>query len=148
MKTLHCNEKQNRFEVEYLDDTMFVRLYDNEQKEPRERLEYYSDREDTDEDFTYSYTIYEAYGNFPPDVFTEDADKWADYIKELDKKKAAKEVRKTRNELLRESDWATLPDAKTDKTACKAYRQALRDISEQAGFPYEIEWPEKPEDLQ
>lgn len=27
------------------------------------------------------------------------------------------------------------------------YRQALRDIPQQEGFPYEVEWPEKPEDM-
>lgn len=33
-----------------------------------------------------------------------------------------------RDRLLKESDWAILPDAPTDKEAWGAYRQALRDF--------------------
>ena len=62
----------------------------------------------------------------------------------------AAEARTKRNQLLADSDWTQLPDARnamgTDKAAeWDAYRQALRDITEQAGFPREIEWPTKPE---
>ena len=54
-----------------------------------------------------------------------------------------------RNYLLAESDWTQLPDARAAMGAEKAaewdaYRQALRDISEQPGFPTEIVWPIKP----
>jgi len=30
------------------------------------------------------------------------------------------------------------------KGGMAAYRQALRDLPEQEGFPYEITWPERP----
>ncbi len=33
-----------------------------------------------------------------------------------------------------------------DVPAWETYRQALRDVPEQAGFPMSIEWPEKPND--
>lgn len=36
----------------------------------------------------------------------------------------------------------TLGEALRSSTA--VYRQALRDVPEQPGFPYEIEWPEAP----
>lgn len=32
----------------------------------------------------------------------------------------------------------------TNKTAWAAYRQALRDILSQAGFPWDIQWPVEP----
>ena len=40
-------------------------------------------------------------------------------------------VRTKRNQLLRESDWAMVSDAPTDKEAWAAYRQMLRDFPTQ-----------------
>lgn len=62
----------------------------------------------------------------------------------------AREARDKRDRLLDESDWYVMPDypATEDGLATvKSYRQALRDISKQAKFPREIEWPVKPEVL-
>ena len=60
------------------------------------------------------------------------------------------EARTKRNQFLADSDWTQLPDARNAMGGDKAaewdtYRQALRDITAQAGFPSEIEWPTKPE---
>ena len=56
------------------------------------------------------------------------------------------EVRTQRDALLAASDWAVLPDAPVaDAQAWKDYRQALRDVPQQAGFPTDINWPTKPE---
>jgi hypothetical protein len=54
------------------------------------------------------------------------------------------EVRSQRNALLSASDWTQVADAPVDKTAWAAYRQELRDITEQVGFPTEVIWPTKP----
>ncbi len=54
-------------------------------------------------------------------------------------------ARNRRDILLRESDWAVLADAPTDKTAWQKYRQELRDVPSQAGFPNSINWPTEPE---
>ena len=56
--------------------------------------------------------------------------------------RAANEVRAKRDGLLSQTDWMVLPDAPVDATAAKKYRQALRDVTEQAGFPHDVEWPE------
>lgn len=56
----------------------------------------------------------------------------------------AEAVRKQRNEKLAESDWTQVEDAPVDKAAWATYRQALRDVAEQVGFPWTIEWPVKP----
>jgi len=40
-----------------------------------------------------------------------------------------------RNKLLQESDWTQLTDSPADKAEWAVYRQALRDITDQAGFP-------------
>lgn len=50
-------------------------------------------------------------------------------------------VRQKRNNLLIESDWTQVLDAPIDRDAWKIYRQALRDITSQEGFPNLCEWP-------
>ncbi|MBM3492425.1 MAG: hypothetical protein FJX68_18700 [Alphaproteobacteria bacterium] len=54
-------------------------------------------------------------------------------------------VRADRNKRLAECDWTQLADAPVDREAWATYRQALRDVPAQAGFPWAVEWPEKPE---
>lgn len=52
-----------------------------------------------------------------------------------------------RHKLLLASDWATLPDVNlTDaqKAEWATYRQALRDITDQPGYPLEVVWPTPP----
>ena len=53
-------------------------------------------------------------------------------------------VRNQRNRLLQDTDWMALSD-NTMSPAWATYRQALRDITEQTGFPYSVNWPTKPE---
>jgi hypothetical protein len=55
-----------------------------------------------------------------------------------------KDVRAERNALLVESDWTQVLDAPVDQAAWATYRQALRDITAQEGFPHNINWPQKP----
>jgi hypothetical protein len=56
----------------------------------------------------------------------------------------AKSVRETRNQKLKDTDWTQVADAPVDKAAWAAYRQELRDITAQAGFPWEVQWPDAP----
>lgn len=58
------------------------------------------------------------------------------------------EATSKRSSLLSETDWTQTLDAPITKecsSAFRTYRQALRDITEQEGYPYTITWPEKPE---
>lgn len=57
----------------------------------------------------------------------------------------AKSVRDTRNQKLKDSDYTQLIDAPVDRQAWVVYRQELRDITSQAGFPWDIQWPAQPE---
>jgi hypothetical protein len=60
----------------------------------------------------------------------------------------AKSVRTQRTEKLRDCDWTQLDDtpmSNTQKAGWATYRQALRDVPNQAGFPFDIEWPTQPE---
>jgi len=56
----------------------------------------------------------------------------------------AEAVRKQRTEKLAESDWTQVADAPVDKAVWATYRQALRDITSQSGFPWTITWPDAP----
>jgi hypothetical protein len=53
-------------------------------------------------------------------------------------------VRADRNARLSACDWTQLADAPVDSLAWANYRQALRDITAQAGFPWSVEWPAQP----
>ena len=59
----------------------------------------------------------------------------------------AMQVRKERDALLAECDWVTLKAADTNTSVdddWAAYRQSLRDVTTQDGFPYTVTWPTKP----
>jgi hypothetical protein len=52
-------------------------------------------------------------------------------------------ARAERDRRLAATDWMVLPDQIVSQSVLD-YRQALRDVPAQAGFPEEIEWPELP----
>jgi len=54
------------------------------------------------------------------------------------------QARSQRDALLSKSDWTQVSDAPVDQSAWAEYRQALRDVPQQAGFPTEITWPQIP----
>lgn len=56
----------------------------------------------------------------------------------------ADSVRSDRNLKLAATDWTQVADAPIDQAAWAAYRQALRDITKQVGFPWDIKWPISP----
>lgn len=55
----------------------------------------------------------------------------------------AEGIRQERNQLLSETDWLALTDV-TMSDDWRTYRQALRDVPGQAGFPSTVTWPTKP----
>ena len=77
-------------------------------------------------------------------VYTvEVVDKTAEEL-EADYRSEASRQRRHRNQLLVESDWTQLADAPVDAAAWASYRQQLRDITDQADFPWNIDWPAPP----
>lgn len=54
------------------------------------------------------------------------------------------EVRNQRNQLLKDSDWTQVLDAPVDKLAWAVYRQDLRDLTAQEGFPFNVIFPNPP----
>ena len=59
-----------------------------------------------------------------------------------------KMVRNERNKLLADCDWIVIMHTEKGTNipaAWEIYRQSLRDITSQQGFPHTINWPTKPE---
>jgi hypothetical protein len=76
-------------------------------------------------------------------VTTTAAEQDATYKAQKDAEQA-KSVRATRDAKLAECDWTQVADAPVDKAVWATYRQALRDITAQTGFPWTVEWPDAP----
>ena len=57
----------------------------------------------------------------------------------------ATSIRNERNRKLTETDWTQVDDAPVDKAVWATYRQALRDVPAQEGFPWDVTWPTQPE---
>lgn len=57
----------------------------------------------------------------------------------------ANNVRSERNQKISDCDWTQLPDAPVDSVAWSVYRQSLRDVPLQTGFPWNVVWPTHPE---
>ena len=58
----------------------------------------------------------------------------------------AKSMRNQRDRLIAETDWTQGKDI-ADSVSAKytTYRQALRNVPTQSGFPWTVQWPTKPE---
>lgn len=67
-------------------------------------------------------------------------------VPETPRERKAEKIRAERNRLLAESDWTQASDcplSETERKKWRAYRQALRDMPSQTGFPHSVVWPEK-----
>jgi len=71
-------------------------------------------------------------------------DKTQEEINDYDQSLAL-DIRKVRDRLLKDTDWTQLPDAPADSLNWESYRQALRDLTQQTGFPSNVEWPVSPD---
>lgn len=140
MVVMTCNEQHPRFETEPLPGVMtLVRLYEDEQAVERPAMS-----EGEDAWHGYQYTTYEMRTPLPAGGVEAAPDLWAGLVKQADYNEAATAVRAKRDKLIAACDWTVLGDAKTVKATWKVYRQALRDVPEQDGFPYVVEWPVPP----
>lgn len=137
-----CNEQRPRFETELLPSGMtLVRLYEDEKAVEHEAM-----GQENTAWHGYQYTTYEMYTLLPAGGVDAAPDLWAEMVKQADYNAAAAAVRAERDRLIASCDWTVLGDAKTVKADWRAYRQALRDVPEQAGFPYDVTWPVRPEE--
>lgn len=67
-------------------------------------------------------------------------------VEEQQNRRQAKEteIRNERDRLLEETDWRFRSDMNPSQSWID-YCQALRDVPQQAGFPWNVQWPVKPE---
>ncbi len=84
------------------------------------------------------------------------ADKWVwkwavsdmdDEAKATKDAEAAKAVRAQRDRLIAETDWIVIKNLELNQNVpgiWEVYRQNLRDVPSQAGFPHNVTWPVKP----
>ena len=82
--------------------------------------------------------------------FTQDAQgNWTRswLIEQLPQENAERNVRAYRDDLLAKSDWRVIKSYERSENlpaAWELYRQALRDITSQEGFPFNVTWPTEP----
>lgn len=91
---------------------------------------------------TYDPLIEQLTENTPILVDGQWHQRWA--ITAFDRELVVTNIRQKRNRLLQESDWTQLSDSPVDKAKWAEYRQALRNLSQQQGYPYSVIWPTKP----
>jgi len=68
-------------------------------------------------------------------------------VEQLPQDQAERNIRSRRDSLLQQTDWVVIMHTEKGTNIplqWEVYRQALRDITAQAGFPYSVEWPTKP----
>ena len=81
-------------------------------------------------------------------IVQDNLEVWLAYAKAQEAEQLAANARTQRDKLLSDTDWAQTDDAplsSEDKESVRKYRQALRNITAQSGFPQKIVWPEKPQ---
>lgn len=67
-------------------------------------------------------------------------------VEQIPDEERAGQVRADRNAKLAASDWTQGKDIPDNiSSAWATYRQALRDVPSQAGFPWTVQWPTQPE---
>ena len=76
-------------------------------------------------------------------VTTTAAENEAAYKATKDAEQSAS-VRTSRNDKLAQCDWTQIADSTADKPTWATYRQMLRDVTAQDGFPWNVTWPEAP----
>lgn len=167
MKAESGTRPTNRFRIENINGNIcdVVFLYNIVEKEITEENEKH---------LKYTYDEYRITVPYREDLenYIEDGyDIWLSYAKQHDFDTKAKEVRQKRDSLLADSDknmildrmgfdipetitmtnilsvltsfFEVLSTARNGEWAI--YRQRLRDLTKQDGFPYNVEFPEKPE---
>lgn len=164
MKTESTIRPENDFKIENIKgNTCEVVFFDTILEEKKE-----------EETVIYVYNTYRIILPYRKDLETvieSNISLWLDFAKKVDYDSKAKEIREMRDKLLAESDknmvldrlsfeipetitmtniltvvksfFAVLDKAKNGNWA--AYRQKLRDLTKQEGFPYNVEFPKKPE---
>lgn len=169
-KTYSDIKPEKKFSIENIENgKCTVLFFDNIQEEVQE-ITSLENQTETKKVYSYDvYTLDTSYRNNLSEIIENNIDKWLKDVKEKDYNEVAANVRAKRNELLAESDKdmcldrtnIEIPENITATNMLSVvvsvfkalreiligtnakYRQELRDLTKQEGFPYNIVWPTK-----
>ncbi len=169
-KTYSDIKPEKKFSIENIENgKCTVLFFDNVQEEDQEIANLENETE-TKKVYSYDvYTLETSFRNNLAEIIEKNIDKWLKDVKEKDYNDVAAEVRAKRNELLKETDKEMCLDrlgieipenisatnlltvvttvfkglAGVLNNNMSKYRQELRDLTNQEGFPYNIVWPTK-----
>jgi hypothetical protein len=101
--------------------------------------------QDANGNWVWAWTVGPVFTEYTDDegVTHTAAEQQAAYVQRIDDEQATR-VRADRDKRLADTDWTQVADAPVDASAWATYRQSLRDVPSQNGFPHEVTWPEKP----
>lgn len=161
---------EKKFSIENVENGKCTVLFFDDIQE--EKQEVNLENEGSTEKVVYSYDVYTievSYRDNLAQTIEDNIEKWLKDVKEKDYNEVAAEVRQKRNDLLKDTDKemcidrlnfnfpenlsmtniiSSLKDffdgfANISKSNIAKYRQELRDITKQEGFPYKVVWPTK-----
>ena len=168
-KTYSDIRPEKNFSIENIENgKCTVLFFDDIQEEKQESTN--MENQEIVEKNVYSYDIYSIevpYRENLEEVIESDISNWLKDVKQKAYDKAAEEIRKKRNKLLEETDKEMcldrlnlkMPEELTASNLLSGikeffeglsnifngkmakYRQELRDITKQEGFPYNVVWP-------
>jgi len=137
--------KPEKYEYEALHNgTALIRFYENIKKYTEKGVDGQPDATGWEYD---RYTLVRPHSDHLQRRVEDEPEIWLEFAKQEEAMELAAEVRARRDVLLREFDTTQLPDAdicEDCRDAFRVYRQLLREVPEQEGFPYDVKWPEKP----
>lgn len=140
------NEKpsQNFIMENYINNNVDIVFFDDVKEVTKEIHNQDGIKENT---IVYEYNTYritQRYRNTLEDDIRKNYSKYLEKAKKKEIKNLANEIRKRRDKLLVETDKYLLDDfpiSPEEKEKYKIYRNALREVPEQQGFPYCVSWP-------
>lgn len=140
-KTFSQTRPEERFTIENIENgKCTVLFFDN-----IEEIE----QEDEETAVQYSYDLYRVSVPYREGLQEEIENKyetWLEFAKDCDYEIESAKIRQIRDKLLADTDWTQMKDTSLSEEKQKkyqTYRQLLRDIPAQQGFPYDIDWPKE-----
>lgn len=94
------------------------------------------------------FVVSEKVENLPPKPDGFYSFDYTNKIWKFNEEESKKYIKKQRQMLLLSSDWTQLPNnplTSEQQAAWATYRQQLRDITSQSGYPTNVVWPIQPE---
>lgn len=169
-RTYSAIKPEKKFNIENIENGKCTVLFFDDIQEEKQEVDL--ENESSTEKVVYSYDVYTievSYRDNLAQTIEDNIEKWLKDVKEKDYNEVAAEVRQKRNDLLKDTDKemcidrlnfnspenltmtniiSSLKDffdgfANISKSNIAKYRQELRDITKQEGFPYKVVWPTK-----